>query len=213
MPVRRSAGLFLDSFVTGPYCSPQQIIALRQKEYQNVNLAFADAFGRGLLNSPKALGDAALEGGRGAAIAAARALDRVKAPSHRLVEIGLKANAVAHESLVRLVENQRQVIDGLMDESVRRLELLAQAESLRTLVSEQIEMLADTRTRFGDDTRRMLTILADTRAQLNELFSSVPAKVAAQGATQPTRTATVRPRKPAVARKRAVKRGPRRSSR
>ena len=30
--LRRSTGLFLDSFVTGPYCSPQQIIALRQKE-------------------------------------------------------------------------------------------------------------------------------------------------------------------------------------
>jgi len=199
--------------MTGPYCSPQQIIALRQTEYSTVNLAFADVIGRGLFNSPKALGDAALEGGRGAAIAAARAIDRVKAPSHRLVEIGLKANAVAHESLVRLVESQRQVIDGLMDESVRRLELLAEAQSVRTLVSEQIEMLADTRTRLGDDTRRTLAILTDTRARLTELFTSAPTKAAAKDVAQPARTPTAPRRKPAVVRKRAQKRAPRRSSR
>jgi hypothetical protein len=184
-------------------------------EYSHVNLAFTDVLGRSLFNSPKALGDAALEGGRGAAIAAARALDRVKVPSHRIVEMGLKANAVAHDSLVRLVESHRQVVDGLMDEGVRRLEVLAEADSLRTLVNEQIELLADTRSRLSDDARRMLKILADTRAQLTAVLSIAPADATIEPVAQPVAQRARKPavRRKAVVRKRAQKRAPRRSSR
>ena len=170
-----------------------------------MNMAFANNFGQRLLNSPEILGDTVIERGRDAARAAARVIDRVKAPSHRLAEAGLRVNTVAHETVARLLRNHLQIIDGMMDEGVRRLELAAQADDLRALFAAQIELLADTRARVSDDAERTLAILADSRARLNEAFSATVAAAAAEQEAPASRAARVR--KPARAqRKRATRR-------
>ena len=183
-----------------------------------MNNAFANAFGPNVLISPGKLGDTVLERGRGAAIAAAHALDRAKTPSHKLAEAGLRANAVAHDGVARLMTNQVQFIDGWMDEGVRRLELIAEARSLRTLVEAQIELLADTRARLSNDAERTLAILADVGTRLGEVFRSAPAQSAAEQVTPAPRIARTRhkkavTRKKTVARKTAQKRAPRRNTR
>ena len=183
-----------------------------------MNNAFASAFGPNLLTAPGKLGDTVLERGRGAAIAAANALDRARTPSHKLAEAGLRANAVAHDGVARLMKNQVQFIDGLMDEGVRRLELLAEARSLRTLVEAQIELLADTRARLSNDAERTLAILADVGTRLSEVFRSAPVQSSVEQVTPAPRVARTRRkkaaiRKKAVARKTRQKRAPRRNTR
>ena len=177
-----------------------------------MNNAFANAFGPSLLTSPAKLGDTVLERGRDAAIAAAHALGRAKAPSHKLAEAGLRANAVAHDGMARLMKNQVQVIDGLMDEGVRRLELIAEARSLRTLVEAQIQLLADTRARLSNDAERTLAILAEVGTRLSEVFRSAPAKSPAEQVTAAPQVSRAR-REKAAARKPRQKRATRRNTR
>jgi hypothetical protein len=128
--------------------------------------------GRSLLAAPSFVADATVERSRGAVLAGARLLDAAKAPTHALAEAGLRVQAVAGKTLLHLVQNNLRVIDGLLDEGVRRLELAAQADNLRTLVSEQIELLADTRERMGEDARRTLALLSDARTQIGAAFAS-----------------------------------------
>jgi phasin family protein len=173
---------------------------------QSMNAFATPAFPKTLLAAPQLVGDAAVERSRNAARVAARALDGAKAPSHRLAEASLRANTVAHEAVARLVKNQLQVIDGLMDDGIRRLELVAEADSLRSLVAEQLELLADTRARLSSDARRTFAILADTRVQLAAALAS-PVSIAKAPATRRAAPAKT-PRKKAVAatRKRPAKR-------
>jgi hypothetical protein len=169
-----------------------------------MNSALESFFNGNLLKAPQLLGEGAIERSRAAALSAARVLDGTKAPSHRLAEAGLKVNAVIHHSVARLVNNQVRVLDGFVDEGVRRLELAAEASALRPLIVNQIGLLADTGTRLAADARRTLSILADTRAQLSEVFTAAPAK----GPATPARRA--RPaRATSAGTRRAKKRGAR----
>jgi phasin family protein len=170
---------------------------------------------KALLAAPQVLGDVAVERSRNAARAAARAIGGAKAPSHRLAEASLRANTVAHDSMARLVRNQLQVLDGLMDEGIRRLELVAEADGFRTLMAEQLELLSDTRARLSGDARRTFAILADTREQLATALTATatqptaPARRAAPAKTPRKKAASARKRpakRAASAHKRPVKR-------
>jgi len=128
-------------------------------------------FGRSLLAAPSLVADTAMERGRGAVLAGARLLDAARTPTHALAEAGLRAQAAAGESVAQLVRNNLRVIDGLLDEGVHRLELAAQADSLRTLFSEQLELLAETRERMNADARRTLALLSEARVQIGSAFA------------------------------------------
>ena len=159
-----------------------------------------------LLAAPQVFGDVAVERSRNAARAAARAIGGVKAPSHRLAAASLRANTVAHDSVARLVRNQLQLVDGLMDEGIRRLELVAEADSFRSLVAEQLELLSDTRARLSDDARRTFAILADTRAQFTAALSGAAPKAAPAAKRTPAKASK---KKASSARKRPAKRATR----
>jgi hypothetical protein len=142
------------------------------------------AFGRNLFATPAFIADAAIDRSRGAALATARMLGAAKTPAHALAEAGLRANAAAGGALAHLMRNNVQVIDGLLDEGVRRLELMAEAVSLRTLVTEQVDLLAETRTRVNADARRTLAILVDARTAITEaLTGALPTRGTPNDAT------------------------------
>lgn len=142
--------------------------------------------------SARLAGEAALAHGRNVARAAARALERAKAPSHALAETTLKLGAVVHESVGRLLESQLQAWDGAIDESVRRLTRAADADGLRPLIAGQLEMMSETRARIVEDARRTLGILADARAKIGDALAQSaarpePARRGRKTAAQPTR--------------------------
>jgi hypothetical protein len=133
--------------------------------------------------------DAAVTHGRTVARAAARALDGARAPSHALAATTLKVNAVLHESVERLVDSQLRAWDGVLDESVRRLTVAADADGLRPLLAGQIGLMNDTRARIVEDARRTLGILADARAKLGAVFAAPAAHTPqpVQRASRPAR--------------------------
>jgi phasin family protein len=158
--------------------------------------------------STRLAGEAALAHGRNVARAAARALERAKAPSHALAATTLKLGAVVHESVGRLLESQLQAWDGAIDESVRRLTRAADAEGLRPLIAGQLEMMSETRARIVEDARRTLGILADARAKIGDALAQSaarpePARRGRKTAAQPTRKrkTTRRPARRPAARK------------
>lgn len=158
--------------------------------------------------SARLAGEAALAHGRNVARAAARALERAKAPSHALAATTLKLGAVVHESVGRLLESQLQAWDGAIDESVRRLTRAADAEGLRPLIAGQLEMMSETRARIAEDARRTLGILADARAKIGDALAQSaarpePAPRGRKTAAQPTRKrkTTRRPARRPAARK------------
>jgi hypothetical protein len=169
------------------------------------------AFGRRLLAAPSLAADAAIERSRGAALASARLLEAAKSPAHALAEAGLRAQAAAGDSMARLVRNNMRVVEGLLDEGVRRLERAARADSLRTLVADQIELLGDTRARMSADAHRTLALLSEARMQVGAAFAGALSAEPVAREEAPRRrpnphsrktTASKRTRKPANARRR-----------
>jgi hypothetical protein len=163
------------------------------------------AFGRNLLATPSLVADAAIDRSRQAAIATARALGAAKTPSHTLAEASLRANAAAGETVAHLVKSNVQVLDGFLDEGVRRLERMAEADSWRALVTEQIELLADTRARLSADVRRTLAILVDARARITDALAGALVESGTTRSDAPQRALRARAKK-ATAKKRPQKR-------
>ncbi len=103
---------------------------------------------------------------RGALSRTAGLVASAKGPTQRIGTAGLRINEVAHDGIDQLVRHQVHVVEGIFDDSAQRLQVAAQAGSLRSLVNEQVSMLPQTRSRVISDVRTTFTILDDTRAKL-----------------------------------------------
>ena len=114
-------------------------------------------------------------------------------------------NGAVRANLNLLFHRNVQVLDGFLDEGVRRLERMAEADSWRALVTEQIELLADTRARLSADARRTLAILADARTRITDAFAGAHAESGTTRSDAPQRAQRARAKK-ATAKKRPQKR-------
>lgn len=108
---------------------------------------------------------------RSALTRAARLVANAKRPTQVIGEAGLRVNQVAHDGIEQMLRHQVHVVEGFMDESAQRLQLAAEAGSLRSLVNEQVAMMPETRSRLVKDVRTALNILGDTRTGLTTALS------------------------------------------
>jgi phasin family protein len=106
---------------------------------------------------------------RGALTRGARLMASAKRPTQVVGKAGLRLNQVAHDSVEQLLKHQVHVLEGLMDESAQRLQVAAEAGTLRSLVNEQVAMLPESRARLVKDLRVALDILLDTRKDLTSV--------------------------------------------
>lgn len=121
---------------------------------------------------PRAWGQYAVDGGRTAATMAANVMTGAKKPARRLIKTGLKLNTVAHDSVADLLKLQARALEGTMDAGARRMELLADADSLRAMVKDQIALVPESRDRVVDDARKALDILNEAREELIEVINA-----------------------------------------
>ncbi len=108
---------------------------------------------------------------------AAAVVANAKRPTQRLGAASLRMNNVAHDGIEQLVRHQVHVVEGMMDEGAQRLQLAAEAGSLRSMLNEQVSLLPETRTRLVKDVRTALDILGETRtgltAAVREEFAAI----------------------------------------
>ena len=90
-----------------------------------------------------------------------------KRPTQVIGEAGLRVNQLAHDSVEEMVRHQIHVLEGLMDDGAQRLQVASQAGSLQSLLSEQVALLPETRSRVVKDVRVTLDILGNTRSRLS----------------------------------------------
>ena len=94
----------------------------------------------------------------------------------------MRRNAISHKSLEKLVKQQLSTFEAAVDDGAKRLTAAAEADGLRTLLSEQVARLPATRKRVVGEARKTLAILADTGMELRDLVKA-PGKTARKAGT------------------------------
>lgn len=150
----------------------------------------------------------AMRGGRAVAGVAASALLSSREPTRRVAKAGLKLNKITHSSIADMVKLQAEIVEGTVEAGAKRLELIADADSLRTLVKDQVALMPETRDRVAGDARKTVKLFAETRDELVEAFGKAPSKPARKTRARkaPVKRAAKKAAKKAAPAKKAAKR-------
>ncbi len=103
---------------------------------------------------------------------AANAVDLLKSPAHILNNAGSKLNDLSHKYFGRLLKEQRKIVDGVVEDSAKRLRVMADAGNLQEFWGDQVALFPATRDRIVANVRETLEILGHTRDGLKELVQS-----------------------------------------
>ena len=114
-------------------------------------------------------GRLALERVRDALDNSANWVESGKSPVKALTDKTLKLNRITHNSAARLVRVQAKFVEGTVLATAQRLQAAARADSVRHLISGQIELMPATRDRIVTDARKTIDVLSDTRDDLTTL--------------------------------------------
>ena len=102
----------------------------------------------------------------------ANAVDSLISPAHILNDAGGKLNDLSHDYFGRLLKGQRKIVDGVVEDSARRLRVMADAGNLKEFWDDQVALFPATRERMVANVRETLEILGHTRDGLKDLVRS-----------------------------------------
>ncbi|GBF31230.1 hypothetical protein MnTg04_01187 [bacterium MnTg04] len=102
----------------------------------------------------------------------ANAVDSLTSPAHILNDAGSKLNDLSHDYFGRLLKGQRKIVDGVVEDSAKRLRVMADAGNLKEFWDDQVALFPATRERMVANVRETLEILGHTRDGLKELVQS-----------------------------------------
>jgi phasin family protein len=108
---------------------------------------------------------------------AADVVSAARTPVKTLAQAGQRLNALTHDYVEQLLVGQSRAIEGLIDQSVERLQRLAQADSAKSLVRLQTELGAAGRKRLSRDAGNLWKIVADTGRDIGALASDTYAEL------------------------------------
>jgi len=157
-----------------------------------------------------------------------KAADRVvegKKPVQTLSKLGLKLSAVSHRTADRVLKQQARMVEHQIDAVAHRLSAAAGAKSLGELIRTQVRLIPANASRFAEDTRETLAIVAGAGGEVRGLLAETvgeirgrrraaakkPAaarKPAAKKATRKPAAKKATPRKPAAKKAAARKKAP-----
>jgi hypothetical protein len=133
-----------------------------------------------------------------------KAADRVvegKKPVQTLSKLGLKLSAVSHRTADRVLKQQARMVEHQIDAVAHRLSAAAGAKSLGELIRTQVRLIPANASRFAEDTRETLAIVAGAGGEVRGLLAETVGEIRGR------RRAAAK--KPAAARKPAAKKATR----
>ncbi|MDH4106756.1 MAG: TIGR01841 family phasin [Gammaproteobacteria bacterium] len=129
-----------------------------------------------------------------------------KKPVQTLSKLGLKLSAVSHRTADRVMKQQAKMLEHQIDAVAQRLNAAAAAKNLRELIRTQARLIPANASRFAEDTRETLAIVAGAGGEVRDLLAETVGEIRGRkrAARKPatTRKATA---KKATAKKPAAK--------
>ena len=121
--------------------------------------------------------DRALSTIREATIDTAELIKSGKSPIRKFADTGLKLNRITSRSVDKLVRNQVNLVEGTLDDGARRLKMAARANTVRSLVGDQIATLPASRDRTIGSARKTIDIIrltgTDFRGVVTDVFGDI----------------------------------------
>jgi phasin family protein len=132
-----------------------------------------EQFADNLKSESRLMADRAVAGLRTAGLETAGFISRTKRPVHAVADTTLKLNALSHKSIEKLLKQQVQMIDELIDGSAERLEMAAKAKDVKSLFEKQVSSLPKSRDHAVKNARKTMTLVRDTGDAFGDLFKDV----------------------------------------
>lgn len=149
----------------------------------------------------------AVDSVRGTAQKAAKRVAAVRTPVKTLAEATGRLNDLSHRYVEQLVRQQVQTLEGILTDGAERLERVARADNLKTLVADQAELLSASRERLKRDLKATWAIAASTGREIGAVAVETYAQLihGAKTVSKPAaKRASARPRKATSTRKSRV---------
>jgi len=146
-------------------------------------------------------------------VKAAGAVSKGKEPVQAVSKAGLKISAISHKMTEQVLKQQTRLVEHQIDAFAGRLRAAAEATNLREFVETQLRLIPQNASRFVEDTRETVTILADAGQQVGEVVKGTVLelrgrKPAAKAAKKPARKASARKTAKKTAKKAVAKKSP-----
>ena len=148
-----------------------------------------------------------LKGARQQTESAAGTVSKGKGPVKTVSKLSLKLSAVSHKAADKVLKQQARMVENQIDAIANRLHAAAAATDIRDLVGTQIRLIPVNATRFANDARDTLSIVASAGQEVGKLVKGTVAEL--RGKSQPKKavkkTAKKASKKKAVAKKAPAK--------
>ncbi len=102
---------------------------------------------------------------------AAGRVSRGKKPVKAISRMGLKLTAVGHRTADKILKQNTRLLENQIDAFAGRLQAVADATDVRSLVEEQVRMIPENASRLVSDTRDALSIVAGAGSEVKTVFA------------------------------------------
>lgn len=139
---------------------------------------------------------------------AARRVEAANTPVETLAHAGHRLNTLAHNYAERMVEQQANMVKGVLHDGAERLRMLAKAGDARSALTQQVAYFDVTRARIVRNAKHTYGIVADAGRGASELAAQTYTRLLAgpqrkpRAAVKASRKTVRRAKKPAKSRAR-----------
>ena len=116
-------------------------------------------------------------GARYQTVEAANRVESGKKPVRKLSKIGVELTAISHRATAGVVKAQTKMLEHQIDALAGRLHTAARAESLQSLVRDQIRLIPENASRFIEDTRDTISVVRDAGGEVRSLLSDAASDI------------------------------------
>jgi phasin family protein len=139
-----------------------------------------------------AYAERAVEVAREGVVRAAKQVEMVESPIDVVAKAGLKLNDLSHSYFERMLEQNIDTVKGAMNDGVRRLRLVAKADTLADLYKDQAKYNAVTTDRVVRDAKATWEIVATAGREVSELALNTYALLMRDVPAKTRRTSTIK---------------------
>jgi len=169
-------------------------------------------FADNLKAESRVMADRAVAGLRTAGLETAGFITKSKRPVKAVEKASLKLNALTHKSIESLLKQQFTMVEDLIDESAKRIEMAAKAKSVKTLVEGQVAALPKSRDQAVANAKKTVAIVRDTGDAFGDLFKDTVVDISSARPARKKATRKKAPAKKTAAKKRAARKAPARKA-
>ncbi len=116
-------------------------------------------------------------GARSQTVEAANRVESGKKPVRKLSKIGVELTAISHRATAGVVKAQTKMLEHQIDALAGRLHTAARADSLQSLVRDQIRLFPENASRFIEDTRDTFNVVRAAGGEVRSLLSDAASDI------------------------------------